>query len=421
MSSSSSGPTQRSGQEPLNPALQDHNRQVRAAEQQKHGRLGKARGDLDHLHGTPTPPGQFGSAGSRKTPSMATRIGASASGLVGDVLGSSSANGFSSGLVASMTDGAKGQSSSSSSGPSESSTSAQNFKIEPVPALDGSYAPSYPESFRSTLKSTSNLGKQAQRDFDEFTLNRGDTLLKINDREEIGSDHWGPHSKHGELPGSTSYTSLRHGQAGYIESGMARSSQRPEDGAAVAALLSDPNFSIDDPTFHFSNDDYQTTPADLFTARLGPDEVAALSKIKAQLPQPPVHRVPSPTNPLNLFPNFNEFSADANAHLQAQATTAPHAEESYMYLASTKYTLSSEGRTSIRDLFVVPGPSSQQWLDVLTRYQDEVWGDMLPLVQDARSEVEQAIIGKGGDFQGGPAVRRLAMILGHLNSSPPSV
>ncbi|KAI9853792.1 MAG: hypothetical protein M1830_006630, partial [Pleopsidium flavum] len=373
---------------------------MRAAEQQRHGRHGKMREKLDELQETPTAPNQSGTAEPRKNPSIADRIGTSASGLWSDVLGSSSANGFSTGLAASMTDGAKGQSSSSSSGPSESSTSTQNFKISPVPGLGGSYAPAQPESFRSALNLARNSVGKAQHDFDHLMFSQDQSLLAVYDREEISSDQRGPHSKYDELPESTSYSLLRHGQLGSIEAESTPTSLHAEDGAAVAALLSDPNFLIDDSTLYSSSDDYKTTPADLFTPRLGPDAIAALSAIKAQLPPPPVHRVPSPTNPLKLLPSFTEFATAANAHPQAQATTTPHAEESYMYLDPDKLTLSSEGRTSVRELSAHPGPSSQQWLDILTRYQDEVWGDMLPLVQEARSEVEQAIAGKGVDFQG---------------------
>lgn len=56
----------------------------------------------------------------------------------------------------------------------------------------------------------------------------------------------------------------------------------------------------------------------------------------------------------------------------------------------------------------------QQWEGVLNRYADEVWGDLLPLVQEAKEEVEAIKIDHGtGD--GSPiALRRLGMILDHL-------
>lgn len=56
-----------------------------------------------------------------------------------------------------------------------------------------------------------------------------------------------------------------------------------------------------------------------------------------------------------------------------------------------------------------------QWEDVLTRYHDEVWGDLGSLVKEARREVEQ--LGKIQPDEPPPetpALRRLRAILGHL-------
>lgn len=57
-----------------------------------------------------------------------------------------------------------------------------------------------------------------------------------------------------------------------------------------------------------------------------------------------------------------------------------------------------------------PGP----WQELLNRYHDEVWGDQLPLVKEARKEVQQAVA--GGELHASelPALRRLRMVLGHV-------
>jgi len=53
----------------------------------------------------------------------------------------------------------------------------------------------------------------------------------------------------------------------------------------------------------------------------------------------------------------------------------------------------------------------KEWDGVLNRYTDEVWGDLLPLVEEARREVAN----KGGAGTEQPkALRRLVAILGHL-------
>lgn len=56
-----------------------------------------------------------------------------------------------------------------------------------------------------------------------------------------------------------------------------------------------------------------------------------------------------------------------------------------------------------------------QWEDVLTRYHDEVWGDLGSLVKEARQEVEHlAKVQPDGPPPETPALRRLRAILGHL-------
>lgn len=53
------------------------------------------------------------------------------------------------------------------------------------------------------------------------------------------------------------------------------------------------------------------------------------------------------------------------------------------------------------------------WLEILNSYQDEVWGDMLPLVRQAREELAMTGDSKNG-LDDKPAVRRLRMLLSHL-------
>ena len=58
-----------------------------------------------------------------------------------------------------------------------------------------------------------------------------------------------------------------------------------------------------------------------------------------------------------------------------------------------------------------------QWSRVLTSYQDEVWGDLGALVDEARAEVRQIEEVKPGEAPPQPkALLRLRAILGHLRS-----
>ncbi|KAE9372209.1 hypothetical protein N431DRAFT_439315 [Stipitochalara longipes BDJ] len=55
----------------------------------------------------------------------------------------------------------------------------------------------------------------------------------------------------------------------------------------------------------------------------------------------------------------------------------------------------------------------EQWDGVLTRYTDEVWGGLLPLVKQAKQEMKE--MGSEGTIKEKPtALRRLEAILGHL-------
>ncbi|CAK7198085.1 hypothetical protein SEUCBS139899_000743 [Sporothrix eucalyptigena] len=56
-----------------------------------------------------------------------------------------------------------------------------------------------------------------------------------------------------------------------------------------------------------------------------------------------------------------------------------------------------------------------QWHDVLTRYDDEVWGGLSPLVEQAREEVDQLQQSEPAQIAAGTkALDRLRQILGHL-------
>jgi len=62
-----------------------------------------------------------------------------------------------------------------------------------------------------------------------------------------------------------------------------------------------------------------------------------------------------------------------------------------------------------------------QWSRVLTEYQDEVWGDLGSLVEQARDEVKQLEqTGGAANDAVAPALLRLRAILGHLRGSPSS-
>ncbi|KAH0565275.1 hypothetical protein GP486_001340 [Trichoglossum hirsutum] len=160
-------------------------------------------------------------------------------------------------------------------------------------------------------------------------------------------------------------------------------SQNGEDGAAVVALLSQPNF-LD--IIDTSQDDDDLPP--IWSLELTSSQIDTIERLKALLPTPPTHNPSSPTQALNLFPT------------EALSIPSPWDSED----ANLSYAEQARRRHQwLRD-----------WDGVLRRYADEVWGDLLPLVEEAREEIKEASE-NDGEVQGeGRAVRRLAMILGHL-------
>ncbi|KAL2066538.1 hypothetical protein VTL71DRAFT_2609 [Oculimacula yallundae] len=146
--------------------------------------------------------------------------------------------------------------------------------------------------------------------------------------------------------------------------------QEQQDGSDVLAILSNPS----------SLDSQMEGPPPLdeddanYDWGLTPAQIAKLRELtKDILPVPPQHADSSVDNPLNLLPDFR-------------------------------------GQEGAREQFV------EEWEGVLSRYADEVWGGLAPLVREARKEVEEVKASSGSEHEATEmkAVRRLGAILGHL-------
>lgn len=145
------------------------------------------------------------------------------------------------------------------------------------------------------------------------------------------------------------------------------------DGAEVVALLSVPGSCLDEVPAdegHRTQSERLDTHPQSHTAQTGgfvhPDVVA---------------------NELQLVPNLGSNSAA----FEMMIASMPHVDEYSQEL----------------DL--------QPWLKILDSYHDEVWGDILPLVQDARKEAKPAKDGMW-KLEDKPALRRLQMLLKHLHT-----
>jgi hypothetical protein len=150
------------------------------------------------------------------------------------------------------------------------------------------------------------------------------------------------------------------------------------DGSEVRALLSDPDFVTISDVYDVEDMSIDTT-AELFSQDFSEIEQQAVKKIRADLPVPPVHNHISETNPLNLIPDFGD----------RQASLSPYDDP------------------------IASQISISQWSDVLNRYTDDVWGDLLPVVEKIKQQLEDAKT--GASSMDGKAIERLRMVLDHIN------
>lgn len=151
--------------------------------------------------------------------------------------------------------------------------------------------------------------------------------------------------------------------------------QEHRDGEDVLAILSDPN------AFDYEQSETPLEDDENHDWGLSPEQLARLQAMTKELFPPAIpHGHVSTTSPLNLIPQF-----DVATSIQM---------------------------TGYSDIGAVD-QWREQWEGVLTRYSDEVWGGLLPLVKEARQEAENMREMETGQIQP-KALRRLEAILGHL-------
>lgn len=155
--------------------------------------------------------------------------------------------------------------------------------------------------------------------------------------------------------------------------------QEQRDGDAVLAILSDPN-SLNDQFEEAPNEEDMNQ--DWGLSEKQSVELRAITKDLFPPFEP--HGVVPRDHPLSLRPNFGTDSTNQMDGLGVHDQNMESTEE-WRY----------------------------QWKGVLTRYADEVWGGLLPLVKEARKEVEE-LRDVPPAIEQTKALRRLRAILGHL-------
>ena len=357
-------------------------------------------------------PKETPSQSSGKKPSLTQRIGASSSGLLHSSFGTPSLGGMSRDL-ASLSYPESKRASVSGSGDSEDTNEASSLStyshsrvvLKGVDILPGD------EIFRSGQRRETNRVGVGQTVFNEFVTTSEERPLSLSSTQVVSPTTRKQNSYFiqmddgsfrvaRESDSQTQKASQRLTTAetdARIYQVLARNCKaidgtsrlfgnhngKDEDGAAVVALLSDPSFSIKDDTADFR--DYNI------------DKYCVNDKGKTYSYQErhkstPHHDACTAINPLDLIPDFN-------------APKEPHFDLTRKKI----YQLVVDGLTTPNQAEIQP------WIDILDKYQDDVWGDMLPLVRGAREEIRIARPSEKGTLRDRPAIRRLQMLMNHLN------
>jgi hypothetical protein len=290
-------------------------------------------------------------------PSIASRVAASASGLTRSVFRHSNGSELNNSVAGSLASTGKGQSSSAGGGSAwaESSRVPQHT----TPQTSSSNA------FKAGQSEEEHI-KQSENDFSSFL----DGIDSFSPSQNLANGY--PEGLNGGFGEAWTRSQVtRDGTQPRPVMHRTVAEQENHDGEEVLSILS-ASGGINTPFEAPQEDDED------YDWGLTQEQISHLRAMtKDILPPPEAHIAISPDHPLNLVPQLEETTF---IHGQSQASIEAWQE---------------------------------QWQDVLTRYTDEVWGGLLPLVKEARKEVEGLQSGESPTMQP-KALRRLGAILGHL-------
>ncbi|KAE8382164.1 hypothetical protein BDV26DRAFT_288692 [Aspergillus bertholletiae] len=315
----------------------------------------------------PNPTKPTDETNSKNTPSLASRIQSSASGLARQAF---SASGSSGDAAQFLTTGSKAGTTTTTS--SSALAAAEQYNQVSGPSAPSSAGAQLHGNNAATFRSTTTPQQGG------FEIPR----LTEEEFAQAGNDFLEPSA-------STSTIDKGKGKAREQLSSITHHHHAPgpADGSAVVSLLSDSTF---DPTFSHE-------PAEIIETELSPPqqltpaEIQMLESFRRQMiPQPDTsfpstHRLTS----ASLVPDIDTILDSAPAQTDADAA-------------------------ALRDTVLANLPGSEDWVDVEERYHDEVWGWLKPTLEAAAKELEE----KKEDPKGedGPAVQRLKMVLTHMRA-----
>jgi hypothetical protein len=228
------------------------------------------------------------------------------------------------------------------------------FRSQPTAQLGGFQLPGLPE--------------------DEFQNNYGEDLSESRDYTSKGKGKEIDSDNGSRLPS-------------YRDGTTATTTLIPSDGDAVVSILTDKTFDPDFPPSANEPPEYLET--ELSPPQLTLAEIQMIESFRRQLP-PDREQNPDRSrqlNSLSLVPEIGSFLDTLPAFTATPAT-------------------------SLRDSVLTSLPGAADWIAVEEKYHDEVWGYLQPTLEAAAREIESSKDSLGSEE--GPAVRRLKMILKHM-------
>ncbi|KAL4872311.1 hypothetical protein BDV12DRAFT_162741 [Aspergillus spectabilis] len=307
---------------------------------------------------------------SQETQSLASRIQKSASGLARNAFLPSTPSADAEHL---LSDSSKAVPSSSSSALAAAERYRESTGL-PSSSSRGQTGYGSTETFRSQPIAQSSGFELPGLTEDEFQNTYGDDLSESRDYTSKGK------GKEIDSDNGSRLSSYRDGTS-------ATTTLIPSDGDAVVSILTDKTF---DPEFPPSaNEPPEYLETELSPPQLTPAEIHMIESFRRQLPPDPEQNPDRSRqlNSLSLVPDIGSFLDTLPA---STATPA----------------------TSLRDSVLTSLPGAADWIAVEEKYHDEVWGYLQPTLEAAAKEIESSKDSPGSEE--GPAVRRLKMILKHM-------
>jgi hypothetical protein len=307
------------------------------------------------------------------TESLASRIQKSASGLARNAFLSSTPSGDAAQL---LSDGSKAAPSSSSS---SALAAAEQYRETSGPGYSSSRnqtGQAHAATFRSSATTQPGGFELPGLSENEFQSTYGDDFTNVPDDTSKGKGK-GKETTNGS-------STADH----YLDP---TPTLLPTDGDAVVSLLTDTSFDPEFPTTADEPPEYVET--ELQSPQLTPDEIKMIESFRRQLPPELQAQQKSGSstqlNSLSLVPDIGSF-----------LDTIPTSN------AATSHA------TSLRDEVLTSLPGAADWVAVEEKYHDEVWGYLQPALEAAAKEIETRK--ESASTEDGPAVRRLKMILKHM-------